>query len=58
MKSSSSGGAAGNIKMRGKKTRMYSCGCCDAVNFKWDYRKKMDNKEIREAKINAPVAEW
>ena len=39
---------AGNCKMRGKLTKQMSCGCCQAVNFKWNVRVKEALKEIRQ----------
>ena len=39
---------AGNVKMRGKKHKMFSCGCCDCVDFRSDYFKKIAEKEIKE----------
>jgi hypothetical protein len=39
-------GAAGNIKLNGKKTAMFSCGCCDAFNFKDLVTERRADKEI------------
>jgi hypothetical protein len=40
----------GNVKLRGKSTKMLSCGCCDVVNFKRRERVKEAEREIREAR--------
>lgn len=39
----------GNVNMKGKKVRLLRCGCCDCVDFREDYDKKMAQKEIRDA---------
>lgn len=36
----------GNIKLRGKKSRLLSCGCCVAQNFKDKEREKEAAQEI------------
>jgi len=41
---------AGNIKLRGKKTRPLSCMCCVAVNFKDMIREKEADREIKNFK--------
>lgn len=35
--------------MKGKKTMMFSCRCCDAVNFKEMLAKREAEKIIRKA---------
>jgi len=49
MKSIYHGTAAANSKLRGKKTKRLSCGCCDLFNPKWDERIKEAKKEIRNS---------
>jgi hypothetical protein len=44
------GGAAGDIKMNGKKTKDLSCRCCVLFNFKWSKRIKEAQKEISDFK--------
>lgn len=51
MRSSSVRGIAGNCKLRGKRTRMLSCGCCDLQNFKWKERWKEAANDIKEQKV-------
>ena len=41
------GGIAGNLKMKGKRTRVLSCKCCVALNFKLSERVKAALKEIK-----------
>ena len=41
---------AGRINMKGKKEKVLSCGCCIVYDFRDDYKKKLDEKEIRDAK--------
>lgn len=55
MKSLSIGGVAGQVKLRGKKSCVLSCGCCDVRNFKDDYDDLLAEREIQEFKIR-PVA--
>ena len=43
----------GNVNLKGKKTRLLRCGCCEAVNVKEDELRKEHKKEMR----NAPVTE-
>jgi hypothetical protein len=50
MKSLSRQGIAGNIKLRGKKSHVLSCKCCDVFNFKEDYSNLLAEKEIKEYK--------
>jgi hypothetical protein len=45
MKSPVYGARAGNVKCRGKKTKLMSCGCCMMIDFRWDYRFKQAAKE-------------
>lgn len=52
MKSNAFG--AGNANLKGKKTKLLRCGCCEAVNFKEDELKKIHKKEMQ----NAFVAQW
>jgi hypothetical protein len=52
MKSNAFG--AGNVNLKGKKTMRFSCGCCDAVNFKEDELKKIHKKEMRNALVAQP----
>lgn len=47
MKSIHRGKIGGNIKLRGKLSRMLSCQCCDVFNFKPSERVKEAKKEIR-----------
>jgi hypothetical protein len=48
MKSPVQRGVPGNVKMRGRKTRLMSCLCCEMIDFRWDQRIKQANKEIRD----------
>lgn len=48
MKSIHRQGIGGNVKMRGKLTKILSCKCCDMVNFKPQERVKEAKKEIKE----------
>lgn len=48
MKSPVFGARAGNVKLRGKKTKLMSCKCCHMINCKWEYRFKQAEKEIKE----------
>lgn len=50
MKSLHLRGVAGNCKLKGKKTKMLSCGCCDVQNWKWRERLKEAQREIKDAK--------
>jgi type I restriction-modification system DNA methylase subunit len=53
MKSPVFGAKAGNIKMRGKKTKLLSCLCCGMIDCRWEQRFKEAKKEIEnEAKTN------
>jgi hypothetical protein len=53
MRSPVYGGHPGNVKMRGRKSRLMSCLCCEMIDFRWDQRMKQAKKEIRdEAKTN------
>ena len=51
MKSQGVGGVAGNVNLRGKKCKMLSCRCCDVINLKDDYLKKLFEKEIKNYKL-------
>ena len=47
--SRSGGGSPGtmaNINMKGKKYKLLSCGCCDAVNLKHKCLDEIHEKEI------------
>jgi hypothetical protein len=46
MKSPVFGGRAGNVKCKGKKTKLMSCLCCEMINSKWSERWKEAKKEI------------
>jgi hypothetical protein len=46
MKSPVQRGVPGNVKMRGRKTKLMSCLCCEMINFKWSERWKEAKKEI------------
>jgi hypothetical protein len=46
MKSPVFGARAGNVKCRGKKTKLMSCLCCEMINSKWSERWKEAKKEI------------
>lgn len=39
---------AGQAKLRGKKGKLLSCGCCFVQDFRWDERIKQAVKEIRD----------
>ena len=60
----SSGVNCGNVKMRGKKARVLSCGCCVALDLRDDEDSRLAEREIHEAmqthhetptRIGAPV---
>lgn len=53
MKSIYHGKAAANCKMRGKKFKVLSCGCCALINLKVDFRKKEAENEIKSYKQGA-----
>ena len=36
----------GNVNLKGKKSKLLSCGCCEAYNFKEKELIKEMNKEI------------
>lgn len=36
----------GNVKCRGKKTKLMSCYCCMMIDFRWEQRFKEAKKEI------------
>jgi len=53
MKSPVFGARAGNVKCKGKKTKMMSCYCCQMINFKWEQRLKEAHQEVQdETKTN------
>lgn len=37
---------AGNVKMKGKKTCLMRCGCCQAVNFKDEVEEDFKDMEV------------
>lgn len=41
---------AGDVNMRGKKTRAMRCGCCVCLDFREAHKALVDKKEMREAK--------
>jgi hypothetical protein len=41
-------GAAGNVKMHGKKTKLMSCWCCVCLDFREKIRYNEDTKLIRK----------
>jgi len=41
---------AGNIKLRGKKTKLLSCRCCVAVDLREGYFTKLVNKGLELAR--------
>lgn len=43
---------AGSIKMRGKRTKLLSCRCCELWDERWEQRLKEAADEI-----NAPIAQ-
>lgn len=49
MKSNAYG--VGNANLKGRKTKRLRCGCCNAVNFKEDELKKIQQKEIEYALV-------
>ena len=52
----SAGGAkAGNWNLRGKKSIMCDCRCCDVVNFKEEYAEKLAIKEMDQAKMDIDI---
>ena len=56
MKSPVFGAKAGNVKMRGKKTRLMSCKCCMMMDFREECRKKEAEEEIRLLEQEDPVS--
>jgi len=47
MKSIYHGTAGANAKLKGKKFKLLSCGCCVLFNLKWEERMKEAKKEIK-----------
>lgn len=47
MRSIFPGASAGNVNLRGKKTKNLSCNCCDLRNFKDEELLREHNKEIK-----------
>lgn len=41
-------GIGGNVKLRGKKTQLMSCGCCVALNIKEEVRIKEKKQEVKD----------
>jgi hypothetical protein len=41
---------AGQSNLKGKKSQRLFCSCCTVQNFKEDYFKKLDQKEIAQFK--------
>lgn len=39
-------GNAGNVKMRGKKHKLLSCGCCMCQDFRHKYNMELMRKDI------------
>jgi hypothetical protein len=39
---------AGNINMKGKKSRLLRCGCCDCIDFREKEKNKQHEKDIDE----------
>jgi hypothetical protein len=50
MKSIHHGKAGANAKLRGKLTKLLSCGCCMMQNFKHSYLVKCKKQEIKGEK--------
>jgi hypothetical protein len=48
MKSPVYGARAGNVKCRGKKTKLMSCLCCMMIDFRWDYKFRKAKEEFYE----------
>ena len=42
----------GSIKLRGKKHKLLSCGCCVCTDLREKYLKKQAEKEIRDWKYS------
>lgn len=42
---------AGNVNLKGKKSAMCECKCCDVVNLRDKLNKKYLIKELKEFKI-------
>jgi len=48
MKSIHHGTAGANSKLRGKRTQLLRCRCCELFNPRWDERVKEAKKEIKD----------
>lgn len=48
MKSIYHGTAGANAKLRGKRTKLLKCKCCELFNPKWDERFKEAKANIKE----------
>ena len=48
MRSIGYGGIAGNVNLKGKKSRMMLCRCCWAEDLKTDYIDQLAIKEMKE----------
>ena len=36
---------AGNVNLRGKKSKMMACGCCDVIDFRDEYETTRSARE-------------
>jgi hypothetical protein len=43
-------GVAGNVKLRGKMTKLLHCRCCEMINFKQQERWKEAKQEVKNFK--------
>lgn len=50
-----SGRPVGNVNMKGKKTKVLSCRCCEAIDHREKFKKDLDLKEMRKYKGVVPV---
>jgi hypothetical protein len=50
MKSLRLRGVAGNVKLRGKREKQLSCGCCTVQDFRWGERVREAMREVVAAK--------
>lgn len=44
---------AGSIKLRGRFSKLLSCGCCDVKNFKPSYETRLAEKEIAKFDVSS-----
>ncbi len=49
MKSLRLRGVAGNVKLRGKREKLLTCGCCTVQDFRWGERIRQAKREIATA---------